>query len=383
MKKIITTVAAILFGLLMLAQDMSQFKTLNDSIFTGNATYAQGNKYQRDAMLFVDMLADTHPYYIKKDRRDVLFAGQATLLEQCAACDNDSAFVELLIATLGDLHDKHTEVIDPNQLEAKKRAAQQAQAQEAIDNSDAIMAYKGDLFHYTIVPEQGLCYLQFNQCVDARTASNESLPRWDTTLDEMFAQMKAQGIKRLVVDAQYNNGGSSMLCDELLIRLCPLSQLKMLTTSMRFSRLMASYNPRIAIAKQSWENDGHIDELYQLTQGQVGPGFVQPEVFDGSVIFVQSQKTYSSAGILMTLARDNNIGKIVGTNSSFSPSHYGEILPYKLPNTGVIGTISCKFFSRPDAEHVDDKTLVPDVTIDLTDKAIAWEKVIETFKADI
>ena len=43
--------------------------------------------------------------------------------------------------------------------------------------------------------------LQFNQCADARTLRNESLPRWDKMLDDMFAEMKAKGIKRLIVDA--------------------------------------------------------------------------------------------------------------------------------------------------------------------------------------
>lgn len=147
--------------------------------------------------------------------------------------------------------------------------------------------------------------LQFNQCADARTLRNESLPRWDKMLDDMFAEMKAKGIKRLIVDAQYNNGGSSMFCDELLIRLCPFE--------------------------------------------------------------------------MMTLVRDNHLGTIVGTNSTFSPSHYGEVLPYRLPNTGVIGTISCKFFARPDKEHIDDKTLVPDVAIDLTDKVKAFDAINRLF----
>ena len=195
-------------------------------------------------------------------------------------------------------------------------------------------------------------------------------------LDEMFAKMKEQGIKRLIVDAQYNNGGSSMLCDELLIRLCPLEQLQTFSTFLRFSRLMAAYNPRIAVAKQSWEADGHIDELYLMPSGKVRPDFVQPEVFDGKTIFVQSEKTFSSAGILMTLARDNHIGLIVGTNSTFSPSHYGEVLPYRLPNTNVIGTISCKYFARPDKEHLDDKSLMPDVSLDLTDKEKALDAIL-------
>lgn len=378
MKRIIAMIAASISCMIMLAQDVSLFKVLSDSLFLTNDAYANGNKYQRDAMLFVDMLADTHPYYIRKERRDVLFASQSELVKSCATCESDSAFVKLLIVTLGDLRDKHTDVIDLAQLEAKRNAKQE-NAQQSMDQADAIMANKDDLFHYQIIPEEGICYLQFNQCADARTLRNESLPRWDTMLDDMFADMKAKGIKRLIVDAQYNNGGSSMLCDELLIRLCPFEKLQLLSTSLRFSRLMAAYNPRIAIAQQSWEADGHIDELYTIPSGNVGPGFVQPEVFDGKTIFVQSERTYSSAGILMTLVRDNHLGIIVGTNSTFSPSHYGEVLPYRLPNTGVIGTISCKFFARPDKEHIDDKTLVPDVAIDLTDKVKAFDAIKRLF----
>lgn len=375
MKKNILSIIATICGVMLSAQDLSQFKALDDSLFLCNESYVKGNKYQRDAMLFVDMLSDTHPYYIKKERRDQLFAGEKTLLEKCAVCDNDSVFVSLLIETLGDLHDKHTDLIDLKQLNAKKMAAQQQEQTEKP--SDAIMANQRDLFHYIIVPEHKLCYLQFNQCSDARTTGNGTLPRWDTFLNEMFAEMKADGIRHLIVDAQYNNGGSSMLCDELLVRLRPLEQLQLLSTSIRFSRLMGAYNPRIAIAKKNWEADGHIDELYPMPEGKVSPDFVQPEVFNGDVIFVQGERTYSSAGILMTMARDNHIGIIVGANSTFSPSHYGEILPYRLPNTDIVGTISCKFFARPDSEHLDDKTLVPDVAIDLSDKEEAWEKIIQ------
>ncbi len=377
-KRIIVVIAVSIHCMMMLAQDVSLFKELSDSLFLTNDAYINGNKYQRDAMLFVDMLADTHPYYIKKERRDVLFAGQTELLKSCATCESDSAFVELLIATLGNLRDKHTDVINLTQLEAKRNAKHE-NVQQSAGQADAIMANKGDLFHYQIIPKKGIYYLQFNQCADARTLRNESLPRWDTMLDDMFAEMKAKGIKRLIVDAQYNNGGNSMLCDELLIRLCPFEKLQLLSTSLRFSRLMAEYNPRIAIAKQNWEADGHIDELYPMPSGNVGPDFVQPEVYDGKTIFVQSEKTYSSAGILMTLVRDNHLGIIVGTNSTFSPSHYGEVLPYRLPNTGVIGTISCKFFARPDKEHVDDETLVPDVSIDLTDKVKAFDSIKRLF----
>lgn len=378
MKRILTTLSAMLFCAMLQAQAPGNFKNLDDSLFLNNETYVKGNKYQRDAMLFLDMLSDTHPYYIKKERRDILFAGQESLLEECARCTDDSVFVSLLIKTLGDLHDKHTDIIASDQLEKIKKT-KKAKEEKVTETSDAIMAMKGDLFHYVILPEHSLCYLQFNQCMDSRTSRNDSLPRWDTMLDEMFSKMKADGIKTLVVDAQYNNGGSSMLCDELLIRLRPLAEMENYSTQIRFSRLMASYNPRIAVAKQAWEAKGHIDELYSLPVKSPN-GFVQPEVYSGKVIFVQSAKTFSSAGILMTLARDNNIGIIVGSKSTYMPSHYGEVLPYRLPNTGVLGSISCKFFARPDKAHLEDKTLIPDVDLDLTDKEKTWQEILRLAK---
>ena len=171
-----------------------------------------------------------------------------------------------------------------------------------------------------------------------------------------------------------------MLCDELLIHLRPLSEIRTMSSHLRFSRIMAAYNPRVGIAKKRWEDAGHIDELYPMPAGKVSPSFVQPEVYQGMVIFVQGERTYSSAGILMTLARDNHIGMIVGEKSTYSPSHYGEVIPFRLPNTGVVGTVCSKFFARPDKEHVDDTCLLPDVMLDLKDKDAAWQRIIQLVK---
>lgn len=378
MKKIFMAVSLMACLTTLMAQDLSKVKVVSDSLFLDNNTYVNGNKYQRDAMLFVDVIADTHPYYIKPERRDSLFRLQDNLLKACGECNNDSVFVGLLIKTLGILHDKHTDVIDLARLSRKKKEAARREALRRADVSKTAFMDKRDVpFQYVIVPDHSLCYLQFNQCADARTAHNDTLPRWDTMLDEMFTKMKSGGIKALVVDAQYNNGGSSMLCDELLVHLRPLSEIRNMSSHLRFSRIMAAYNPRVGIAKQRWEEAGHTDELYPMPAGKVSPNFVQPEVYQGMVIFVQGEKTYSSAGILMTLARDNHIGIIVGEKSTYTPSHYGEVIPFRLPNTGVVGTVCSKFFARPDKEHVDDTCLIPDVMIDLKDNDAAWQSILQ------
>ena len=360
----------------MQAQDVSRFKTLNDSAYQTTSEYQTGNKCQKDAILFMDMVADTHPYYVKEERRAEWFAKKQALLEKCKSIDTDEAFVDALIDVLGPLHDKHTDLTTMKRMQESKQKVKEkdetADVPAPIDR-EHIMRRHDSNYDYQLFPDQSICYLQFNQCVNTKDYPFAKF------LDGMFAKMDEDGIKTLVVDAQYNNGGSSQLCDALLMHLYPVDKMKHFTTYLRFSDLMAAYNPRIAIAKKSWEDNGHKNELYQMPAPKIPADFQQPKLFEGQVVFVMGKRTFSSAGMLFTLARDNHIGTIIGTTSTFSPSHYGEILPYKLPNTGVLGSISCKFFARPDAATVDDKCMEPDVKVNLADKDASWRYIIENY----
>lgn len=90
------------------AQISTQYPALKDSAYLYNPQYQQGNKYQRDAMLFIGMLSDTHPYYIQKARRDSLLMTVPKVLDACGKCDSDTAFTQILYGVLGKLHDKHS-----------------------------------------------------------------------------------------------------------------------------------------------------------------------------------------------------------------------------------------------------------------------------------
>ncbi len=89
-----------------MAQDVSKFKILDDSAYQSNNEYLSGKKYQKDAILFMDMVAYTHPYYIKADRRAEWFAQKVALLELCESVQSDEDIVDALIAVLGIIHDK-------------------------------------------------------------------------------------------------------------------------------------------------------------------------------------------------------------------------------------------------------------------------------------
>lgn len=357
------------------AQNMSMYKALNDSAYQTTADYQTGNKYQKDAILFMDMVADTHPYYYKAERRAEWFAKKQALIEKCKTIETDEDFADALIEMLGPLHDKHTDISTIKRIQELKKPQdtnQQVAETGAID-IEHIMRPHASNYDYQLFMDKSICYLQFNQC--ANMPNNP----FATFLNEMFAKIDEEGIKTLVVDVQYNGGGNSQLCDELLQHLCPLNKRKFFTTYMRFSDLMAMYNPRIAEVKKNWESDGHLDELYQMPAPKIPVDYQQPKLFEGQVVFVMSPKTYSSAGILLTDARDNHVGTIIGTTSTFSPSHYGEILPYRLPNTDVLGTISCKFFARPDAATVDDTCMQPDVEVNLDNKDAVWQFIVEKY----
>ena len=374
MKKYIFVLFLLFAGLqAMMAQDVSQYKALDDSAYQTVPEYQSGNKYQKDAILFMDMVADTHPYYIKADRRAEWFNKKNAFLEQCGTIQNDEDFVDALIDVLGPLHDKHTDLTTLSRLQENRMAKSQESEASAAADKEQIMSRHDSFYDYRIFPQESICYLQFNQCVDMPENPFEAF------LDGMFTEMDAKQIKTLVVDAQYNGGGSSRLCDALLQHLYPIGELENYTTYLRFSNLMAAYNPRIAAVKARWEEDGHKDELYEMPSPRIPAEYQQPARYDGSVVFVVWPKTYISAGIRMTLARDNHIGTIIGTTSTFSPSHYGEILPYRLPNTGVLGSISCKYFARPDAATVDDTCMEPDCVINLDDKEQVWQYIIKNY----
>jgi len=150
-----------------MAQDVSKFKILNDSAYQSSNEYMSGNKYQKDAILFMDMVAETHPYYIKVDRRAEWFNKKNTLLEQCGTIQNDEDFVDALIDVLGPLHDKHTDLTTLSRLQENKIAKSQESEAAAAADKEHVMSRHDSFYDYRIFPQESICYLQFNRYQNA------------------------------------------------------------------------------------------------------------------------------------------------------------------------------------------------------------------------
>jgi hypothetical protein len=98
----------------------------------------------------------------------------------------------------------------------------------------------------------------------------------------------------------------------------------------------------------------------------------ESNVFSGKTVFLQSKKTYSSAGMLIIDARDNGVGQVIGEKSSYKPCTYGDILSWQLPNTKITGGISHKIFNRPDKSKCNEPYLTPDILIEYR-----WENMLQ------
>ena len=229
-------------------------------------------------------------------------------------------------------------------------------------------------FSYQIL-DGGICYLLFIKCEDRNTymqkylpqvAGNDSLrmrlekqlkriPVFTEFLDSMFLDMKTQNVNKLVVDVRYNDGGDSSLCNELLSRL--KSSVKLQSSYIRFSRLAADF----------YQSMG--DNLLAKNTADTIPSQIlgKENLFDGKVIWIQGENTFSSAGMLITFAVDNNIGIVIGEPASYSPTHYGYIIQWNLPNTNIQGGISHVYFIRPDETRGDEIPLAKTLTTSFED----------------
>ena len=245
-------------------------------------------------------------------------------------------------------------------------------------------------FFYEVLDSLGICYLQFNMCADKVTHPQLG-ERFDDVVEKMMAEMADKSIPTLVVDVRNNGGGNSGLCDVLLSYLTDYDSMKNVGCKVRMSELLLKHQPNLSgvvLNDGTTPENGELFDFWQVRR----VGAMESEsthrinhdsdkIYKGNVIFISGRGSYSSAGLLLTLARDNNIGTIIGETSGHRPSHYGDVLRFCLPNTDTKATVSCRHFTRPDESRNDEIELVPDVEVNLSDYTIksdpAWNWIIE------
>lgn len=462
----------------------------HDAEIEATKAYSEGNSFQKDLLLYADMLGDTHPYYANAEHRAKLQKRVRKMYKECGKIGNVAEFKLYLAKVAATLHDGHTaiyywsspdrifpvrftingnapSIVDLCQDEYRDILGKEVKfingkplkkilnaAREIVsadnevnfenlvteyllltdfwamlgmsseelhitfaDNTTAIIpainkrelkitqlqsnlsnrvtAPRRVLFDYQIFDKEGVCYLQFNQFADRVTHPQmKQLARFDEFMSQMMADIEAKEINTLVVDLQYNSGGNSALGNVLLSWLKPFGKIEQYSADVRISELMLERYPYYkeftydgkplelgrVYSAPTFDQNREVKSSGNITQDSTYHVLnLDPErLFKGDVIFIQGKDTYSSATLLLTTARDNGIGKIVGEPSGGRPSHYGDILFCILPNTTTTVTVSHKHFIRPNRAKVECEYLTPDVLIDTNnpDKDLVWEWIV-------
>lgn len=269
-----------------------------------------------------------------------------------------------------------------------------------------------EAFTSSIDAERSIGYLQLNTCFDPYTTmlilgmrgieitqelvdSFKGKPNFHEYLKDFFAAMEEQEIKTLVIDLRDNSGGCSLISYELLSWLYPIRQLKCVTEAIRYSPLYQQFYAAEAMneierIKAANQHVFSPDKLYDSDTDKeysdseiVSAGFSgvnenadlynlsSRNIFKGNVFFLQNERTYSAASDIIVMARDNGIGKVVGTKGCYQTSNYSSALSWKLPNTGITGMVSHRACFRPDRTKLGELELLPDVLI-----TYSWDDVL-------
>lgn len=195
------------------------------------------------------------------------------------------------------------------------------------DESDAFVSYMID-------PERSLAVLILKECNYNDT--------YCSCLREMFTEVREQGIEHVAVDIRGNGGGNSLVVNEF-IRYLDVDTYRVDTCRWR----LGIFNP---------DSGSGINQNQRYTD----------LTFQGDVYILTSAGSFSSAMMFAEYIKDNQLGTLIGEAPGNTPSGFGDIAIFQLPNSGLYLNVSTKEFFRADRE-CKDILVLPDVECDAED----------------
>lgn len=85
--------------------------------------------------------------------------------------------------------------------------------------------------------------------------------------------------------------------------------------------------------------------------------------YDGNVILLTSNHTFSSAGSFAWAFKECGIGPVIGEETGGMNVCYGDILGYRLPISKMLCSISFKRFWQMNADENDIHGTIPDIEV--------------------
>lgn len=248
---------------------------------------------------------------LKKAHRLVRTRHPAWLLEEALAAETDAAFKaaletaeamtvaelqEVLASCLAVLDDSHTSVV-------------------AQSGETAVQAANTNFLELKLDPEHNVGIFALRSCT-----VNEV---YAAALDSFFTGLRREGIENLVLDLRGNGGGNSYVA-YLFLEYLDVPQFRVTAPDIRYGWYL--------------KRGGAVVQYNNR----------RTDAYSGTVYVITDRYTYSSAVNFAELLADNEIAIHVGEAPNALPDSYGDLLCFRLPNSGLQLNVSHKRFYRID-----------------------------------
>jgi C-terminal processing protease CtpA/Prc len=169
-----------------------------------------------------------------------------------------------------------------------------------------------------------------------------------------FNDVYENNINNVVIDVSDNTGGDSSVIDEFLSYI-DIKEFASYSGLVRFS-------PEAKQQRGRFLSFGYVENKSHTIKNIIKTN--QP--FDGDLYVLTSNKTFSSANWVAVVIQDNNIGTVIGEPTGNAPDIYGDVLSFRLPNSGFYFQVSYNKWKRPsrEADYID--SLYPDIVVNTT-----------------
>lgn len=242
---------------------------------------------------------------------------------------------------------------------------------ESITNSSA-PRYTKD-FEYRIEQERSLAVMTIN-------TFEFQFDRYDSLLKSAFKDIKQNEINNLIIDVRANHGGNGNIVPTLVDYLTNKpyitggeSKVKTSVAAKECYTTHPVFVNAIEQARKAEDNSSDFIELVNcFLEKPAGTITTFPEEsiapaenenrFHGNLYVLTSNETFSSGTLFSAIIKDNDIGTIVGAETSDNPTMYACIMLFELPNTKINIQNSAEYSVRP-AGYDDNRGVIPDFKV--------------------
>ncbi len=257
---------------------------------------------------------------------------------------------------------------------------------EQIENKTGSSSNKD--FEIILEPTRKTALLKLN-------TFNLNFDKYDSLLLNAFKEIQKNEIENLIIDVRANKGGNGNLISTLVNYLTDKPYIETSESQVKSSeatKLCYTTHPIFVNAiEQARKAEGETPYFLKLVDCflEAEPGTITtfpkeirtPDEnqfrFKGQLYVLTSKHTFSAGTQFSVMIKDNDIGYIVGEETSDDPTEYGCIMLFELPNTKINIQNSTQYNLRP-AGYDDQRGVIPDFKVEPTywDYINGYDKVL-------